>query len=163
MKKQEEQKHFLSLMARIGDYIFIDISKLDIANGYNPYNLADIDSFTMHFSKEELLSSIKRANLVSDKYLNGKIEKFDNNDIEIIFSTDFGNLNRNVNKVEMCVQLSKKALNENLINSEQYYDRIQHIVDYTEENDIVVNSNDLVILNNILNNRIEVEENELAK
>ena len=31
-----------------------------------------------------------------DKYLNGKIEKFDNNDIEIIFSTDFGNLNRNV-------------------------------------------------------------------
>lgn len=98
-----------------------------------------------------------------DKYLNGKIEKFDNNDIEIIFSTDFGNLNRNVNKVEMCVQLSKKALNENLINSEQYYDRIQHIVDYTEENDIVVNPNDLVILNNILSNRIEVEENELAK
>ena len=34
-----------------------------------------------------------------DKYLNGKIEKFDNNDIEIIFSTDFGNLNRNVNKI----------------------------------------------------------------
>ena len=98
-----------------------------------------------------------------DKYLNGKIEKFDNNDIEIIFSTDFGNLNRNVNKVEMCIQLSKKALNENLINSEQYYDRIQHIVDYTEENDIVVNPNDLVILNNILSNRIEVEENELAK
>ena len=81
----------------------------------------------------------------------------------MIFSTDFGNLNRNVNKVEMCVQLSKKALNENLINSEQYYDRIQHIVDYTEENDIVVNPNDLVILNNILNNRIEVEENELTK
>ena len=98
-----------------------------------------------------------------DKYLNGKIEKFDNNDIEIIFSTDFGNLNRNVNKVEMCIQLSKKALNENLINSEQYYDRIQHIVDYIEENNIAVNPNDLVILNNILSNRIEVEENELAK
>lgn len=62
----------------------------------------------------------------------------------------------------MCSTI-KKTLNENLINNEQYYDRIQHIVDYTEENDIVVKTNDLVILNNILNNRIEVEENELTK
>ena len=87
MKKQEEQKHFLSLMARIGDYTFIDISKLDIANGYNPYNLADIDSFTMHFSKEEIMDSIKRANLVSDKYLNGTLVIADNqkhNPVEVI-------------------------------------------------------------------------------
>lgn len=87
MKKQEEQKHFLSLMARIGDYMFIDISKLDIANGYNPYNLADIDSFTMHFSKNEILSSIRRANLVSDKYLNGDLVIADNqkhNPIDVI-------------------------------------------------------------------------------
>lgn len=94
MKKQEEQKHFLSLMARIGDYIFIDISKLDIANGYNPYNLADIDSFNMHFSKEELLSSIKRANLVSDKYLNGKLVIADNqkhNPIDVIDKEFYNN------------------------------------------------------------------------
>lgn len=94
MKKQEEQKHFLSLMARIGDYIFIDISKLDIANGYNPYNLADIDSFTMHFSKEEILSSIKRANLVSDKYLNGKLIIADNqkhNPIDVIDKEFYNN------------------------------------------------------------------------
>lgn len=87
MKKQEEQKHFLSLMARVGDYIFIDISKLDIANGYNPYNLADIDSFTMHFSKNDILSSIRRANLVSDKYLNGNLVIADNqkhNPIDVI-------------------------------------------------------------------------------
>lgn len=87
MKKQEEQKHFLSLMARIGDYMFIDISKLDIANGYNPYNLADIDSFTMHFSKNDILSSIRRANLVSDKYLNGDLVIADNqkhNPIDVI-------------------------------------------------------------------------------
>lgn len=87
MKKQEEQKHFLSLMARIGDYMFIDISKLDIARGYTPHSLSDIDSFTMHFSKEEILSSIKRANLVSEKYLNGKLVIADNqkhNPIDVI-------------------------------------------------------------------------------
>lgn len=93
MKKQEEQKHFLSLMARIGDYMFIDISKLDIARGYTPHSLSDIDSFTMHFSKEEILSSIKRANLVSEKYLNGKLVIADNqkhNPIDVI-NKDFYN------------------------------------------------------------------------
>lgn len=104
---------------------------------------------------------INRQNI--DKYLNGKIEKFDNNDIEVIFSTDFGSLNRNVNKVEMCIQLSKKALNENLINNEQYYDRVQHILDYVEENDITIQPDDLINLNSILSNRIEAKENELTK
>lgn len=78
MKKQEEQKHFLSLMARIGDYIFIDISKLDIANSYKPSTLSDIDSFTMYFTKEELLNSIRRANLANEKYLNGSLVIEDN-------------------------------------------------------------------------------------
>ena len=94
MKKQEEQKHFLSLMARIGDYIFIDISKLDIANGYNPHNLVDIDSFTMHFSKEEILSSIRRANLVSNTYLNGQLVIADNqkhNPIDVIDKEFYNN------------------------------------------------------------------------
>ena len=36
MKKPEVQKHFLALMLRPGDCVLIDISKLDIANGYNP-------------------------------------------------------------------------------------------------------------------------------
>ena len=38
MKKQDEQKFFLALMARVGDYSFIDIRKLDIAFGYSPLN-----------------------------------------------------------------------------------------------------------------------------
>ena len=87
MKKQDEQKHFLSLMARVGDYIFIDIHKLDIAEGYNAYSLMDIDSFTMHFSKEEILASIKKSNLVSEKYLNGRLVIADNqkhNPLEVI-------------------------------------------------------------------------------
>ncbi len=93
MKKQEEQKHFLSLMARIGDYIFIDISKLDIANGYNPTTLSDIDSFTMHFSTYEIINSIKRANLAIDRYINGSLVIEDNqkhNPIKVI-DKDFYN------------------------------------------------------------------------
>lgn len=78
MKKQEAQKFFLALLARIGDYSFIDIRKLDISRGYTPNNLADIDSFTMYFSKTEIIESIKRANLVSDKYLNGSLVIQDN-------------------------------------------------------------------------------------
>ncbi len=78
MKKQDEQKFFLALMARVGDYSFIDIRKLDIAFGYSPNSLADIDSFTMHFSKYEIINSIKRGNLTSEKYLNGKLVIEDN-------------------------------------------------------------------------------------
>ena len=33
MKKVDEQRHFLALLKRPGDYVFIAISKLDIANG----------------------------------------------------------------------------------------------------------------------------------
>ena len=48
----------------------------------------------MHFSKEEILSSIKRANLVSDKYLNGKLIIADNqkhNPIEVIDKEFYNN------------------------------------------------------------------------
>lgn len=78
MKKQDEQKFFLALMARVGDYSFIDIRKLDISFGYSPNSLADIDSFTMHFSKYEIINSIKRGNLTSEKYLNGRLVIEDN-------------------------------------------------------------------------------------
>lgn len=94
MKKIEEQKHFLALMARPGDYVFIDISKLDLANGYNPVDLAGIDSFTMCFSTTELMAAIKRANMASEKYLNGQLVIQDNqkhNPIRII-DKDFYNV-----------------------------------------------------------------------
>ena len=70
MKVVEEQKHFLALMARPGDYAFIDISRLDISENYHPNNLMELDGFTMYFSSEEIISSINRANLVDGKYLN---------------------------------------------------------------------------------------------
>ena len=78
MKVVEEQKHFLALMARPGDYAFIDISRLDISENYHPNNLMELDGFTMYFSSEEIISSINRANLVDGKYLNGKLVIQDN-------------------------------------------------------------------------------------
>lgn len=78
MKKFDGQKHFLALMKQPGDYNFIDISKLDIANGYQPQSLADIDSFTMHFTKEEIKKSITRANIISSQYVEGKLVIQDN-------------------------------------------------------------------------------------
>lgn len=87
MKKPEIQRHFLALMSRPGDCVFIDISKLDIANGYNPTSLIELDTFTMCFSTSELLESIKRSNIADERYLNGKMVIQDNqkhNPIEVI-------------------------------------------------------------------------------
>ena len=78
MKKIEEQRHFLALMARPGDFIFIDISKLEIANGFNPNSIMEIDTFTMYFTEEEIIMAIKNANLADVKYLNGKLVIQDN-------------------------------------------------------------------------------------
>ena len=77
MKKSTEQRHFLALLRRPGDYIFIDPSKLDICGNYLIF-LQDIDAFTMKFSKEEIISSIRRANIADETYLNGDLVIQDN-------------------------------------------------------------------------------------
>lgn len=146
MKKQEEQKHFLSLMARIGDYIFIDISKLDISNGYNPYNLAGVDSFTMHFSREEILSSIKRANLVSDKYLNGKLVIGDNqkhNPIDVIDKEFYNNF-------RIDLYLSKKIKDKVELNN--ILNKFRSIC----KDEVIENSFILAIKNNNLDLAIDI-------
>lgn len=78
MKMPEVQKHFLALMDRPGDCVFIDISKLDIANGYQPNNLAELDTFTMYFGASEILEAIKRSNIADQRYLNGTLVVQDN-------------------------------------------------------------------------------------
>lgn len=78
MKKMDEQKHFLALLDRPGDFALIDISKLDIALGYQPNTLAELDTFTMYYSKKEIVDAIKRANIVDDRYINGKLVIQDN-------------------------------------------------------------------------------------
>ncbi len=95
MKKQvEEQKHFLALMNRPGDCAYIDVSKLDISHGYNPYFIEEIDSFTKAFTKVEIVNSIKRANLVNQNYFNGKLVVQDNqkhNPLEVIDKEFYNN------------------------------------------------------------------------
>lgn len=93
MKKVDVQKHFLALMDRPGDYVFIDIPKLDIALGYEPNSLEELDSFTMSFTKDEILESIKRANIADARYLNGTLVIQDNqkhNPIEVIDRDYYG-------------------------------------------------------------------------
>lgn len=76
--KNEGQKHFLALMSRPGDYIFLDIKKLDIYNGCNINELSGIDTFTMSYTINEIMESIIRANIVNDKYINGTLVIQDN-------------------------------------------------------------------------------------
>ena len=78
MQKQDIQKHFIALMKRPGDYSFIPITKLDLADRYSYDGLVDIDAWTMKYSREEIINSIKRANIVSDGYLNGTLVIQDN-------------------------------------------------------------------------------------
>lgn len=78
MKVPEVQKHFLALMDRPGDYVFIDISKLDISNGYQPETLMELDTFTMSFTKDEIIAAVKRANIADQKFINGSLVIQDN-------------------------------------------------------------------------------------
>ena len=78
MEKIEEQRHFLALLRRPGDYVFIDTSKLDIAYGNYYLFLQDIDAFTLRFTKDEIMASIRRANIADESYINGKLVIQDN-------------------------------------------------------------------------------------
>ena len=107
-----EQRHFLALMYRPGDYAYIDISKLDIASGYSPILLQDIDSFTMHYTKNEIMAAIIGANIVSSKYLSGSLVISDNqkhNPIEVI-DKDFYN-NFQIDKYLLSKLNDKNAIN----------------------------------------------------
>jgi hypothetical protein len=94
MQKIDEQKHFLALLSRPGDCIFISIPRLDIANGYSINTLQDIDIFTMKYSTEEIMASIKRANIAPERYLNGSLVIQDNqkhNPLQVIDKTFYNN------------------------------------------------------------------------
>ena len=58
--------------------------------------LQDIDAFTMGFSKEEIISSIRRANIADESYLNGKLVIQDNqkhNPLTVIDKEFYDNFN----------------------------------------------------------------------
>lgn len=72
----QEVKYFLALERMPGDYKFININDLNL--GCNPHSLAEIDAFTMQYSKNDLLEAIKRVNIVEPDYLEGNLVIQDN-------------------------------------------------------------------------------------
>lgn len=145
MKIVEEQKHFLALQDKPGDNIYIDISKLKIANHYCPSSLAEIDSFTMHFTTEEIMEAIRSENIVEERYLDGLLCIVDNQkhnpievmtkdyldgfEIESFIRSIIGDKNLvnslinkfgSVSKDEELTQELKNALNTNLIGQVMY-------------------------------------------
>ncbi len=66
-------KYYLALERRLGDYVLIDISKLDIARTNVENDIAAIDSFTCHYSESEIKESIIRSNMASN-YIDGNLK-----------------------------------------------------------------------------------------
>jgi hypothetical protein len=66
-------RFYLVLEKRLGDYNVINIPELDIYNNEDCTTLSQIDTFTSKYTKDELISSIKRGNLVREEYLSGKL------------------------------------------------------------------------------------------
>ena len=70
----ENIKYFLVLEKRPGDYVYIDINRLDICNRNINNELAIIDGFTSQFSEADLRESIIRSNMASSDYLDGNLK-----------------------------------------------------------------------------------------
>lgn len=70
----EKVKYFLVLEKRLGDYNYIDISKLDIFNDIVSTDIEYIDTFTSRFTENELRDAIIRSNMVEVSYLSGNLK-----------------------------------------------------------------------------------------
>ena len=112
----------------------------------------DIPIYMINKSKYD---SINANNI--EMYKSGKIVKFDNSDIETILLThgDYG-----MSKEILCLELCEKALDEGLISIQQYYERIQYMKDFMEENGIGLFINKI---NSILENKGEVIEDGITR
>ena len=144
MEKNNEQKHFLSLQARPGDNAYVDISTLRISNGYNPTSLPEIDSFTMNFTYDELINSIKEANIADSNYLSGKLVITDNqkhNPLEVITKELF-------NGFDLYLFLTENADNKNLMNT--IYTKYSSIVNDLPLAKMFKNSSTIEMTNMIL-------------
>lgn len=117
------------------------------------------------------INSVRYADINThnkEMYLSGKIEKFDNSDIEAILSTQFED--EKVDRRKLCIELCKKAFSERLINEQQYYERLQYIVDYFEENELITSNdrtymslNYIEEINTILSSRDGVNKSETTR
>lgn len=59
-----ETKYYLAIETKPNNYFPINLSDLNIANHFNTTKLAELDSFTRKYTKNEIMNSIKSANLL---------------------------------------------------------------------------------------------------
>lgn len=59
-----ENKYYLAVETKPKNYFPIDLSNLSISKGFTSFQLAELDSFTLQFTKKEIMDSIKEANLL---------------------------------------------------------------------------------------------------
>ena len=114
-----KEKYFLTLRLQKGNEVKIDISLLEIAKGYFPKTLEEIDNFTLNFTQEELIKEIDKAN-IADNYLEGLLCITDNaKHILPVLTKDYVQ-NFNIYNYLMA-NISNKTLMNNLINKYQNY------------------------------------------
>ncbi len=59
-----ETKYYLAIETKPNNYFPINLLDLNIANRFNTTKLAELDSFTRKYTKNEIIASIKSANLL---------------------------------------------------------------------------------------------------
>ncbi|MBE6154948.1 MAG: hypothetical protein E7163_05230 [Firmicutes bacterium] len=59
-----ENKYYLAIETKPKNYFPINLLDLKIANKYNTFSLEELDKFTLKFTKQEIINSIKEANLL---------------------------------------------------------------------------------------------------
>ncbi len=62
-----EIKYYLAIETKPNNYFPIDLVNLNISHNFNTTKLAELDNFTSKFTKEEIINSIKLANLLDVK------------------------------------------------------------------------------------------------
>lgn len=59
-----EDKYYLAIQTKPNNYFPINLRDLNITKGFNSDKLEQLDAFTRKFTKKEILTSIKEANLL---------------------------------------------------------------------------------------------------
>ncbi len=87
----EDIKYFLTLEKRLGDYIIIDINRLDICDHFVGNEISAIDFFTCSYTEVEIKEAIRRSNITNDEYLasNLKIISDKKHNLPVITKYDY--------------------------------------------------------------------------
>lgn len=144
----EKEKYFLTLRIQKGQEARIDISLLDIAKGYYPQSLKEIDIFTLNLTKNELLKEIDKAN-IADKYLEGDLCITSTKNIKPmpVLTKDYVN-NFNIYNY-LLENITNKKLMNNLINKFQNYENNENIIMNLKNN---INNGNAIETFKIINN-----------